>query len=135
MHIKTKFLAALSIFTTTKRLWNVSRHDMRSGSHNIGLVCLGCISYLSFLFFSLTIIKTDFLQGAIFDVSNLYFLGIFSMQVSNAWQSRLSWSLYFWALCNLDPFYVFWLLWFSSHLLWYAYDVGHKILIFHSHIG
>ena len=81
----TNKVAVYNCVTTAKGFWSVSRHDLTSGSHNIGFVCLGCIFYESFLFFSVAIVKSDSLQGVSVYVSNLFFVDIFLMQASNAW--------------------------------------------------
>ena len=48
LQIKAKLLAALSMVTTAKRLWNAYRYDLTSGSHDIGFVYLSCTFCLSF---------------------------------------------------------------------------------------
>ena len=50
---------------------------------------MACIFCLSFSIFSFAIAKTDSLQVVSFDASNLFFAGIFSMKVSNAWSIAL----------------------------------------------
>ena len=84
LQIIAKLFAALPVVTITKRLWSASRYDFTSGSHNIDFASLGCVFCLCFLIFSFTIVKTDYLKGVSIDVSNLFFLDIFSIHLSNA---------------------------------------------------
>lgn len=54
--------AAFSMVITIEHLQSGYRYDLTSRSHNIGIIGLHCIFYLSFPFFSATIVKTDSLQ-------------------------------------------------------------------------